>query len=246
MIVVTHQGLGDHIICNGLMRVLAKEYGKIQIPTSIDFAGRNRVKLIEYMYRDDPNIEIIPVQDPHIYDPRFYIGKYLDDLIETYGSWIDSNDYMLLGYRDDFWALQGGPMTFDQGFYHLANIDYNKRFEEFYIQRDLEEEERIYNSLVNEDEEYIFIHDDPSRELHIDREKIRKDLKIIENDSSINFFNYRKLFENATELHLMQSGIHDFCCSIPLPKPDIYVHRYVRNHEDWLWAGSINERIKVL
>ena len=119
--------------------------------------------------------------------------------------------------------------NFDKWFYRSAEIDFQKRFDNFYIERDLSAENDLYNELT-EGEEYIFVHDDPSRNLFRDYNLIRKDLKIIKNNLNINFFNYRKIFENATELHLMQSGIYDFTNSITLTKPKIFLHRYVRRY----------------
>jgi hypothetical protein len=136
-------------------------------------------------------------------------------------------------------------MHFDEGFYHFAGVDFKHRFDKFYIKRNLEEEDRIYKTLINPGEKYIFLHDEKSLGHIIDRDKVRKDLKIIENDKDINLFNYRKLFENATEIHVMQSGIFDFINSIPLPKPSIHVHMYVRGYSDWYWTSGINKRIQV-
>ena len=43
-----------------------------------------------------------------------------------------------------------------------------------------------YKELNPNDEPYIYVHDDPSRGYSIDRNKIRNDLKIIENKKSSN------------------------------------------------------------
>ena len=38
-------------------------------------------------------------------------------------------------------------MTFDEAFYHLAGLDFQIRFDEFYFERDLEKEEEVCKTL---------------------------------------------------------------------------------------------------
>ena len=227
MFILPHQGLGDHIICNGLVRCLAEEHQTVSLIVSRSKEKSKGTGMIEFMYRDNPNIKIVGIEEA--------------DIRKTYEkARANPKEYITVGYG---YPKQNNG-NFDEWFYRSVNIDFKYRLEKFYIKRDLEAEEQIYNELTN-GEPYIFIHDDPTRGFVIQRERLRKDLKIIENDISINFFNYRKLFENAKELHLMQSGLYDFTNSIPLKKPNIFVHQYVRKYSSWYDATSCNNRIEI-
>jgi len=53
-----HLGLGDLIICNGLIRVLAERHGKVVVP-----AKPHNTQTAMWMFSDDPRIEICMVDD---------------------------------------------------------------------------------------------------------------------------------------------------------------------------------------
>jgi len=225
MIVAHNQGFGDHIICNGLIRTLAEKHDVVKV-----MCAKPSPTLVQYMYRDNPKIEVVPTKDEAL---------FMDNLRQG------DEEYMILGHESFTESFKNGQIHFDEGFYHFADIDFDNRFDKFHVERDFEEEERIFIEQTKGNEEYIFLHDDPERGFSIDRNRVRDDLYIVENDPNINFFNYRKLFEKATELHLMQSGIFDFTNSIPLPDTEIFVHTYVRKYSQWYWTEGINGRTVV-
>lgn len=219
MNIFTHQGFGDHIICNGLIRNLADRHKNITV-----LCLPQKKKILEFMYRDNDNINVLEVETE----------KQALDMTASLGETLK-----IIGHGSSGDKYQ----SFDKWFYAMADIEYEKRFKDFHVQRDLDEEQRLFEKLVGNEKEYAFLHDDPSRGFVIDRSRIRDDIKIIENNINDNFFNYRKIFENATELHLMQSGIYDFTNSIPLEKPKIFVHKYVRGYSKWYDTDSLNERV---
>ena len=51
-----HLGLGDHIICNGLVRHIKKFEDVVYV-----FCKPHNTKNVEYMYRDNPNIKVLSV-----------------------------------------------------------------------------------------------------------------------------------------------------------------------------------------
>ena len=217
--VFTHLGFGDHIICNGIVRNLADKHKDVTV-----LCLRQKKNLLEFMYRDNKKIIIQEIEtEKEALDMKSSLGERL----KIIGHNCSGRNYK----------------SFDRWFYAMAGIEYQNRFKEFYIQRDQGEEQRLFEKYVGSEKEYAFLHDDPSRGFVIDRSRIRNDIKIIENNVNNNFFNYRKIFENATELHLMQSGIYDFTNNIPLKKPKIFVHKYVRGYDEWYDTDSLNERV---
>jgi hypothetical protein len=117
-------------------------------------------------------------------------------------------------------------------FYELAKVPYNIRYKMFYLERDLNEEDRIVNKLTN-GEDYIFVHDDPSRGFVIDNEMLSKvtdisKIKIIKNDITENPFHFISLFQKAKEIHCMESSLKSIIDSYDMGNKPLYFHRSLR------------------
>lgn len=219
-----HLGLGDHIICNGLVRHFKKSYEKIYV-----FCKPHNFENVKYMYRDDPNILILPIGED--YDVVNYIN---DNNIES--------KTLKVGFNN-LWV--NNPSTFDIGFYNSANIPFNIRFTDFKIIRDYERENYVYNELNPDNQPFIFLHEDQTRGFLLDRKKIKSNLKIIENNTNYGFFDLLGLIEKAEEVHIMQSSFKDLINSIEFKKPKFYYHRYVRNYPDSFDTQGLNKFIKI-
>jgi len=211
-----HLGLGDHIINNGMVRHFCKEYGAISL-----FAYNHNLKNVEYMYRDIDRVKIIGVESDMEADE--YVSKNNLDCMKIIRS------------------SQKCDLPFDKAFYKLAGLDFSVRFNEFYYERDLEEEKRVLNTLNPDNERYVFIHDDPSRRFKINMDRIRTSYRVIMNDKRFNVFDYLTLIERAEEIHFMQSSFKELICSYKLMKPKLYQHNYVRNYGGYLNSSGLNE-----
>ena len=140
----TYQGIGDHIDCCGLVREVAKKYDKVKI-----LCKDRNFELVSYMYRDNPNIVVLG-QPPHIPARHFKTV------------WNNMRDYKSM---DGFGAIYVKKLGIGvaPSFYSTVKMSYQKKFENFYFQRDLKEEEKIYDKLNPSKEKYIFVRDDVSR-----------------------------------------------------------------------------------
>lgn len=221
-----HLGLGDHIICNGMVRHFCKKYDNIVL-----FCYSHYYENVSYMYRDLKNLEIFN------FDNEYDIVNFIDNNESVKSSLIKTGFDNLNGCLD--------RMTFDEAFYHLAGIDFKIRFDEFYFERNLDRENEVCDALNPNDEKYIFILDDPNRGYSIDMKKITSDYKIIRNDYKFKMFDYIKLLENAEEIHMMQTGFLDLVNSYKMNKPKIYRHNYVRNYPNSIHSKGINEVIGI-
>jgi hypothetical protein len=128
-----HLGLGDHIICNGLVRHFRVIYGEVSV-----FCKSHNVKNVEYMYRDDPKIKIIDIIDD--YNANIYISE---NKLE--------NDLIKVG----FYSMN---KKFDQIFYEMINLPFEFRFSKFYYERNKEIEEEVFKKYNPENSDYIFVH----------------------------------------------------------------------------------------
>lgn len=215
-----HPNIGDHIIFNGLIRLYAE-----QSPVTIFCLDRVKSH-VDYMYRDNEHINLLSLPSE----------KEIDNFITT-----NNINVRKFGWRPLFRLLsqKDCSLSFDECFYKLADVDFRIRFEKFFVQRDDIKENEAYEQNNPNHEPYIYIHDDPKLNFNIRKDKHRNDLKIIRNDINYNIFEMRKILENATEIHTMQTGMLDFCNSIPLSCP-IFVHLYVRRYPKKFLSKGIN------
>lgn len=197
-----HLGLGDHIVCNGLIREICKQNNDYYIAIK-----NHNFESVKYMFRDVPNLKCIPVID----DSEVIIKKR------------ELNCELLKIGHEYF----NQHLQFDQSFYHQLNIDFNKRWDSFYLQRDEAKEIEVYNKY-NPPDDYIFVHDDEERNVKLSR-LITGNKHVIKANKKItpNIFENLLLLEKAKEIHVMESSFLFICDSFNF-KSKLFIHRYSR------------------
>lgn len=217
-----HMGLGDHFTCNGLVRYYYKQFGEITI-----FCYKHFENNIKFMYRDLSNLKTIGLNS----------DAEVDEYIANHNI---SNDLIKIGF-DKSRALQNQVETFDKGFYLSENLPFQLRFDEYFVERDLDKEHELYRTLNPNDEDFIFVHEDPDRGMFLDKSRIRQDLKIIGNDKRFLIFDYIYLLSKAKEVHVMQSSIKDMINSYSFPETKFFLHNYVRNYDSYANTKGLNK-----
>jgi len=197
-----HLGLGDHIICNAIVRNYSKLYDKIYL-----FVKPNNLKNVSFMYRDLSNIEYIQSDD---FTANSIINK--------------KTNVLKIGFE----KLNITNCKFDESFYRGIGMDFEKKWTDFYIKRDYTQEKKVFDSFNIKEKEYIFIQEDKKRGFFLNKNKIKNNLPIITSDIPIDFFDFCYTIENAKEVHLMESS---FKCLVDFLdiKGQLYYHRYVRS-----------------
>jgi hypothetical protein len=219
-----HLGLGDHIICNGMVRYFHKENGALKL-----FCYEHNYKNVAYMYRDLENFELISVKDENEADS---IIKNLDSSIKV----------IKIGFNK---LSEFTDRVFDEAFYAIAGLDFSVKMNNFYFERELEVEKEILFKMNPTGEKYVFIHDDIHRGFKIDESRILSPYKKIYNDNSIPLFHCISLIENAEEVHVMQSSIKDLINSFKFPKPKFFLHEYVRGLPSSLFDTKGYNKFKI-
>lgn len=189
-----HLGLGDHIICNGLVRYL---YSKNKSDNISLFCKPHYFSSVAFMYKDLDNLQIVKADDIKVRQ----LIKFFD------GGIIVGHEHL---------RFEPG-LTFDELFYKQLGVPFYSRWDAFKVVRDLSREEDVFKRLALA-EPYAFIHDDPGRGLIIDRSRIAEGLKHIHPSQvkTDNIFDYMTVMENATEVHCMDSSfklMFDSCAS---------------------------------
>lgn len=204
-----HLGLGDHIICNGMVRSLLEREGEVTV-----FVKERNHDCVKRMYDDTNNIHLYPLPD----------GKdecaAVDRIVKS------SNVRLLRVGFDQLFAVPN--MNFDEVFYIYAGVPFEKRWSKFHVRRDKECESRVLAKLNPHHERYMFVHDDPARGYHLNPPNPHN-LKVIKNDPSEDIFSMIGVLENAAEIHCMESSFKCLIENISSVKCNLYFHRQVRS-----------------
>jgi hypothetical protein len=222
--VLTHQGLGDHIICNGLIRSLLEKHDSIVL-----FVKENIFLSVQRMYDNESRIFCFPMLKS--------AGE------EDYFSFFTKNkNTMKIGFSK-YWELVHKSLEiteefleqkFDYNFYKLADINFENRWKKFSFQRSYEDENRVFKKLNPDNEPYIFVHDDIARGFALNPSN-PNNYKIIKNDPSELIFSMISILENAEEIHCMESSFNALIECLPTIKDNkLFYHSKVRNYPYWL------------
>ena len=221
--IVHHLGLGDQIMLNGMVRHFA------ETDTVAIIVKRCHEESVRFMYRDiSDRVELILVDTTN---PQVIWSKVKGDVIAlaTYG--IDDNGWTFMTQG------QGSVMTnWAHGVYIQAGINPKYMYSKFKVDRDKSKEFKIDN------ENYIFVHDDPERDRVIDVKTdkfiYKPQSKVIDNNQEFfkcerpNIFEYLGVIENADEVHCMNSSYNWMIelMNIGIPKKNFFhldvAHKY--------------------
>ena len=208
-------GLGDHIICNGLVREICQKKENFYL-----FVKSHNAENVKFMFRDITNLKMIEVtNDKEVYS---YIAKYPKPLIKI--------GHEKLEFTKTFYSCK-----WDEAFYRQMDVDFEKRWSSFYFERDDEVEKELYNLLNPDNEEYCLIHNKDSQGIdRIDYQKIRKDLKLIFLDKIPNYllFHYTKLIEDAKEIHCIDSSFKHLVDSVETNSNLFYHKNYNQRYSE--------------
>ena len=214
--IVGNQGLGDHLVCNGIYR----EYAKLYTFCVIGVTKRYEFTL-KKMLEDLSNVRIVA-----------YPVKYWNAYSLAHARILQRKigfDVLMIGHLGlDF--LTDPHLRLDACFYHQANIELDLRWSNFRYKRDFDKELHLFNLFGCISAEYVFLHEDESRNFRIRRESLPSNIRVIEPDIDLEgftIFDYRMIIENAKEIHCIESSFSAFIEMLPINVPK-FAHRYSR------------------
>jgi len=222
IIIHHHLGLGDTIICNGLVNYLTSEKNlTCYLPVKEHY-----LKMIEFLYRDNKNIVLFPVKN-----------ETRDQDVEDFSS---SNKVKIL--KIGFKKVKRD--NFNTYFYKQLNIPYEYSFNYFYIPTDKVKEQQLKKHLFEfyniKSKKYILVHSESSYQqydlnIESDLDKILIDK---ESDLHNNLFLYKDLISNATEIHCINGSFLHLVERIDTDAK-LYYHHLRKNNiqlkENWNW-----------
>jgi hypothetical protein len=214
-----HLGLGDHIICNGILRKLRETYDVVHMPVKA-----HNLHSVQDMVRDDTGIELISVAG----DPEAvrYLNMFKTHVEKVVGVGHFGSDFLM------------ESKSFDESFYKQAALTHDDRWNAFYYCRD-EQKESALLQAADLPEKYIFVHDDKNRNYEIDKTHFNEEYAVFrpqhkfgENTEST-LFHYGKIIENATEIHCIDSSFACYTEHLDCSKVDkMVLHRYIKQERE--------------
>ncbi len=224
-----HLGLGDHIICNGLVRSLINPGLAYSM-----FVKPHNLTAVRFMYRDLPNLQFL------VGDDKFARG-YIS------GSALGKEELITAGFT-------GHPDSkhFDEAFYLQHGLSPSDRWTKFRVDRDFDRERKFFEKFHLKEGEYVFVHDDESRDFRINEDLIaNKDLPVVRPKPGLtdNIFDYCYLMQKSAETHFIDSSFRLVFDALRLREDNIYYHLRLkngkgRNGDVYVWADAVNSCLK--
>lgn len=131
--ILNHLGLGDHLLCNGLVRWYANLFKHVTVP-----CYQHNLQTVSFMFSDLNNVEVISIRDE------------ADMILKSHGK-----NCLKLGYYS---SGPFNPKIFDQEFYRQADVPFEERWKGFKLTiNDIPSPERKSYSLIHHDLKRGFI-----------------------------------------------------------------------------------------
>lgn len=187
--VKTHLGLGDNIVCNGMMRKLSEDYHGYEVHCA---SKTHNFENVKFMYRDNPNIHVHMLDDMEV--ESHLMGNFYEQVFNCSASY---DEYIL--YGDDI-------------FYKKIGMDPLVRKNKFYLDRDYNKEMLLYNKIIDEigSEDFIFIHEKKDENILVNKNKINSNLPIVYAEKHYGIFELLTLIEKAKQVHIISSSFLSF------------------------------------
>ena len=217
-----HLGLGDTIICNGLINYLTNYKGfKCYLPVK-----NNNYEMINYLYKDNKKLKTFKISNEN---RDFAINNYS----------IENNLQILkVGFE------KTKNHNFNTHFYHQLYLPYRYSYKYFYLPEDpikSEELKKYHLEKYNvKNDKYVLIHSESSLKnynLKITTEHIKI---FVEKKTDIfnNIFLYKELILGAEEVHCINGSFLHLVDRVN-SKSKLYYHNVRRNNlflsRKWKW-----------
>ena len=198
IIIHHHSGLGDAIICNGMVNYLSERFDKIYLAAHYKIYDH-----LDYLYSENDIVELL----------------HYEKAIDLYKN--KKLPVLRIGFEKN-------KKNFNTSFYEQLDLDYEISFDMFHIPTDESKENDLQKHLIDEykvKNQFILIHQVSSYG-RVDVE-IQSDLKKIyvekETDIFKNIFFYRKVIENSQEIHCVDSSFLHLVERVPT-SAKLYFH----------------------
>jgi hypothetical protein len=198
-----HSGLGDAIVCNGMVNYLCEKYDKIYLAAHYKIYDQ-----LNHLYSENDVVELLHYKQA--------IDIYKNKKIPV----------LRVGFEKN-------RKKFNISFYEQLGLDYQISFDMFYIPTNKSKETDLQNHLIKEykiKKQYMLIHQVSSYgrvdlEIKSNLEKIYVEM---ETDIFKNLFFYKKVIEDSEEIHCIDSSFLHLVERVPT-SARLYFHSVKTN-----------------
>ncbi len=189
-----HLGLGDHIICNGLVNYISKNNRKIYLVTNSQFKSQ-----IDYLYGGNERIEIFPVGVESVNNAEDEVNHFA----------MENNLQILkIGFEEE----KKINKPFYRAFYKQLGLSYKISYSYFSLPSNIKDEINLTKNLMNvfkvQEKDYLLFHNEASdNKFELDISSNLPKISLSQKyDIQNNIFLYKEIIKNATEIHCINSS----------------------------------------
>lgn len=195
-------GLGDSLICNGLIREKAKEYETVYVP-----CWTHNLPSVKFML-SDTNVIVQEVGSPN----EIFIQQVQHEA---------SGNVEILKLGTYNGQSHREPESFDQAIYRQAQVDFSRRWDGFKLPV-------VKKPLTTPQTPFALVCDSVERGFNIEGARLPKDISLIRPWKAHSIFEFTPLISEASEIHCINSAFAILIDSVPTPKAKLFMHRYAR------------------
>lgn len=194
-----HLGLGDHIICCGLVRHFARLHPHVFV-----LCKEHNCPSVKWMFADLKNLTVVDVLDDY----------HADRIVRM--------PQMTVGNRCDIMRLTASGHGFDRQFYSQAGVPFEERWSGFHVER---APQQHYVPLGP----FCLIHDDHLRGFKIADPQGPNIIRVTYDPDTPNIFQWQAILEMAAVIHCIPSSFAILADSLTLrPDVKLFLHGSAR------------------
>jgi hypothetical protein len=228
--IVPHLGLGDMIVLNGMVRAACRASDEVLL-----FAKRAYVSSVRSLFGDLRNLRLKFVEEAH----EFYAddcallrsAEAMGYRVVTLGDHTGSREWMA---TDPAWT---------HALYRHAGLDPRLMYDRFHVVRNEDREQAMLRTVrAAVGDVYVVVHDDPARDLVINRDLLPTGMAVVHVDDprwrTNNIVDYAAVIDNAMHLHALDSCFMLMADFMDL-RPRKFCHAYCREFSGTSYKSNV-------
>jgi len=154
--VYTYTKFGDHCVAYSIVKEFAKRHGKVEC--YCDEVNTYTFNTNKRLFSSLKDVELI--RETYVPGTHNFAIANIRAWLDQVQPWYDNPSLPLPDNFDETWF-------FDRQWYLNASVPFNYKWDNFYFERNLQKEKEVYYDILKlrDNEEFIFLLEDPSRNL---------------------------------------------------------------------------------
>jgi hypothetical protein len=189
VLLMTHLGLGDQIILNGLVNFLSKKYEKLVLPVQ-----KSNFNTLKYLYSENNQVDIVEFPNDNKLE---YIENYRSK---------NNIEILQIGFQ------KVGNTPFNISFYNQIGLPYKYSYDYYCAPSSIEEEAYLEKHLLDyyntPKDGIVLVHNESSKGIfNLDKVNLKNPVYITkESDKFNNLLYYSQIIKNSKEIHCLDSS----------------------------------------